>query len=243
MSDSRCHYIPPKWLDAVAGKTLFYPCAGGDIAEPLQVFAPVISDFWFSDIGYPAGLKMAPALRSFGGFTYTLTGKLINGDPLATIERRDGYRFLPPSRRIETYSRPDGSSFRVIRRRGFGEIALGTEFPDMSVGVFFHRGDSPGEGGSNVRFFENKWRRHEPLRNLFSTLIRKLTEPALIVSDGSLTPPLHPIGQFHRSRMSSAEAFESCRDREWLADGLRWTCVGFVGRRNGPTLVWAVQRA
>lgn len=243
MSDLRSHYIPDKWLDTVAGKTLFYPCAGGDIAEPLQVFAPVISEFWFSDIAYPAGLRMAPAVQSLGDLQCTPKGTVINGDPSARIEHREGHRFLLPSRRIETYSRPDGSSFRVVRRRGFGEIALGTEFADMSLGVFFHRGDSGGEGGSNVSYFENKQRRYEPLNNLFSTLSRKLSEPALIVSDGSTTARTHPIAEFHNSSMSSAEAFERCHGREWLVNGLRWTCVGFVGRRYGPTLVWAVQRA
>jgi hypothetical protein len=68
---------------------------------------------------------------------YALKDVEIVGDAHARMERREGYRFLSPSKRIETYWRQDGSSVRVIRRRGFGQIALGAEFPDDTIGVFF----------------------------------------------------------------------------------------------------------
>jgi hypothetical protein len=73
----------------------------------------------------------------------------------ATIERRTGddgraYNFLKPSKLTETYERSDGRRLKVIRRRGFGQIALSRQFSDRSLGVFMHRGDSPGESGSNV---------------------------------------------------------------------------------------------
>jgi len=45
----------------------------------------------------------------------------------------------------------DGRRLTVIRRCGYEQYALG-EFPNRSIGVFVHRGDSPGEGGSNVCF-------------------------------------------------------------------------------------------
>jgi len=243
MSEAQGYYIPPEWLRVVAGKAFFYPCAGSDISEPLSIFAPFMADLWFADIAYPAGLQLPQAIQPAAPREYTLTDTLIDGAPSAQMERRDGHRFLLPSRRIETYVRPDGSSFRVVRRRGFGQIGLGTEFSDRSIGVFFHRGDSGGgEGGSNVSFFANKHLRYPPLNNLFSLLRRKLTEPALIVSDGSMTTRSHPIAQFHHRSMTSAEAFDCIRGRQWVVEGVRWTCIGFVGRRYGPTLVWAVEQ-
>lgn len=246
MSDTQNHYIPTEWLDAVAGKTLFYPCAGADISEPIAIFAPFVSELWFVDLGYPAGLRLQPALQPPADFGCTLKDTLINGDPFARMEQREGHRFLLPSRRIETYSRPDGSSFRIVRRRGFGEIALGTEFIDKSIGVFFYRCDGSVEGGSGAQFFVNNRRHYSPLNHMFSLLCRKLADAALIVTDGSNTSPIDglPISQFRKSRLSGADAFEVCRGRDWLVKGLRWTCVGFVGRRSSrAALVWAVVRA
>jgi hypothetical protein len=58
----------------------------------------------------------------------------------------------------------------------------------------------------------------------------------LIVSDGSLA-----ISQFRGrlqhhapASLSSIEPFE--------AAGHRFVCVGYVGERNGPTLVWKTSR-
>lgn len=233
------HHIPREWLRQVAGSALFYPCAGADIAEPIRVFSPVVSALWFADIGYPRGMRMDAALPDAQPHV------MVDGDVHAEMERRDGHRFLVPSRRIETYARADGSCFKVIRRRGFGEIALGEEFPDRSIGVFLHRGDGGGEAGSGVSFFRDQPRRHPPLADLFSRLKRKLTKPALIVTDGSNCGRSLglPIARFTRTSATGAEAFAQQRDAEWRAGGLRWRCVGFLGPRYGPTLAWAVEPA
>jgi hypothetical protein len=238
------HYIPDKWLVAVAGTTLFYPCSGSDIAEPIAIFAPFMKDFWFADLDYPAGLRMAPALRETGDLSCSLLDVEIEGEASAEMVWLGNCRFLPPSRRIETYRRRDGSTFRVIRRRGFGEIGLGTEFADGSIGVFFYRGDSLGEGGSGLSFFANKRRRYSPLSDLFSLLSRKLAPPALVVTDGANTPRhgRAPVAKFARTSISSEEAFEQCRGQRYMAGGHSRTCVGYAGQRYGPTLAWAVER-
>jgi hypothetical protein len=65
------------------------------------------------------------------------------------------YRKLEPGRLKQLYERvSDGRRLTVIRRRGFGQYVLG-EFPNRSIGVFVHRGDSPGDGGSNTYFLAN----------------------------------------------------------------------------------------
>jgi hypothetical protein len=238
MIRAEAHYIPDEWLRAVAGKSFVYPCAGDDILEPISIFAPHMADLWFVDICYPRGLRMPPAIQSPSELECSLVKTKIDGAPLAQMERRGDHRFLPPSRLIESYVRKDNTSFRVIRRRGFGQIALQEEFSDRNIGVFFHRGDG---GESNVSFFENKPRRYAPLSNLLSLLRRRLAEPALVVSDGSTTSRRHPVAQFFDSPITSAEAFDRIAGRQWIVEGQRWTCVGYVGRRYGPTLVWAVE--
>ena len=65
------------------------------------------------------------------------------------------YRKLEPGRLKQLYERvSDSRRLTVIRRRGFGQYVLG-EFPNRSIGVFVHRGDSPGDGGSNTYFLAN----------------------------------------------------------------------------------------
>jgi hypothetical protein len=243
VSSPQGYFVPAEWLAAITGKKLFYPCAGPDVLEPTEIFAPIVSELWYGDIAYPAGLRMDCVLGQSPHQDYALKDVEIIGDAYARVERREGYRFLSPSKRIETYWRQDGSSVRVIRRRGFGQIALGAEFPDDTIGVFFFRGDGGGEGGSGVSFFQDRRRRHPPLQNLFSLLRRKLAKPALVVTDGSNNSRRSnlPISQFFNTAISSEEAFMLCRDKVWKAGNLRWRCVGFAGRRYGPTLVWAVE--
>ena len=65
--------------------------------------------------------------------------------------QREGYRFLAPSKLAETYERVgDRRRITVIRRRGFGQYALSTEFADGSLGV---HAPKRGEGGSKYLLF------------------------------------------------------------------------------------------
>lgn len=236
------YFIPPEYLAKTAGTKLFYPCAGRDVIEPTMIFGPLVSELWFADLAYPAGLRMDPVFGGSSDNEYILKDVKIIGSPEAVLQRRDGYRFLSPSKRIEIYQRQDGSALQIIRRRGFGEIALGAEFPDDSIGVFFYRGDGGGEGGSRVEFFRNRRKIYPPLQNLFSLLIRKLSKPALIITDGSNCGKRSglPVARFFNSYISSKDAFMMCAGQIWSVAGMQWRCVGFAGHRYGPTLVWAV---
>jgi len=44
--------VEPDSLEALAGSALFYPGAGSDYNEPLELFAPAIAEYWFVDISY-----------------------------------------------------------------------------------------------------------------------------------------------------------------------------------------------
>jgi hypothetical protein len=54
-------------LENVRGSVFFYPAAYEVPQEPLAVFRDVIDEFWFTDINYPAGLRLTPALDGRAG--------------------------------------------------------------------------------------------------------------------------------------------------------------------------------
>jgi hypothetical protein len=158
-------------------------------------------------------------------------------------ERGDRYRYLQPSRLLETYLRiGDQRQIAVIRRRGFGQYALSEEFADGSIGVFMHRGDGEGEGGSNVYFLANMPAKYEPLSNLFDKLSRKLANRALIVSDGSNCRIERLRKRDWQREVRGPEAFRESRPSAFTFGGWSWECVGYLGERYGPTLVWGVTR-
>lgn len=236
--------LPASIARSLVGKGFYYPCAGSDWYEPLSLFLPWIDDYLFSDIDYqfnpPKCIPLDPKL-------FVLTDTSIDGPPHCHIESRvDGagkrYKDVEPATLVERYL--ETSSQRVIsvrRRRGFGQYAL-AEIPDGSLGVFFHRGDSLGEGGSGVKFLGNEQARHEPLGNLFKKLTRKLAFPALIVTDGTNTkvPRLRDI-----LKMKEMPGGFPDRDQEqFFWGGLTWTYVAQIGpSRHGPTFVWCVEPA
>lgn len=238
-------FIEPEWLAAVYGRKLFYPAAGNDIQEPLAAFRDQIDEFHFCDPYYPQGLSIPRALADGDGLKFV--EREAEGTPSAAMEGRrtdDGrsYRFLAPSRLVETYQRDDGSLIKVGRRRGFGQIAL-SEFSPGSIGVFIHRGDSPGESGSNVYFFSNKKARYEPCGNLFTKLMLRLSDKALVVSDGSNMSLAKLKRRYRAARFEGREQYESYKDHPFDLGGFQWTCIGWLGSQGRRvSLVWGVTR-
>ena len=233
-------YIQPNWLEAIKGRPLFYPCAANDLEEIMTPFLSVVDEFWFADVNYPQGMNLSPGIQDEDKMRCRLKSSYVDGDPNSVLTVAGGHRNIKASRHFELYRRFDGSKLLIVRRRGFAQIALGDEFKDGSLGVFCHRGDSQGEGGSNVYFFRNHWSRFPPLRNLAKLLTCKLAHRAVVVSDGSNAARGHPVAKFHFCQLSGAEAYEQLAGQNWTRDGLRWTCVGFLTNRYGPTLVWGV---
>jgi hypothetical protein len=221
-------------LEALRGAALFYPSAGEDWHEPLEFFAPAIAEFWFVDVAYftrqPADvvepLVQDSAVFDFQGFT-------LDGPALARPERRvdrasgQSYPFIEPCTRTEVYlHRPTNMRIRVHRRRGFGQCSISL-VPD--VGVFFHRGDSPGEGGSNVYWLSRRW---------FPQVSVRLRAEGLVVTDGCLAH-VRPLRKIRRQAWSAQRACDQAAHfKKW---GRRWTCVGWIGRRKTP--VWQLTAA
>jgi hypothetical protein len=238
-------FVLPEWLEAVRGKQLFYPAAGSDWTEPLHLFADHVGEFWFADTEYRPGLQMSPVFAD--GSEFRLVSRDRSGSPDAIKERRRAandreYWFVNPGNLREVYERStDGRRIVVNRRRGFGQYALSLEFAERTIGVFMHRGDSPGESGSNVYFLANRRRDHEPCSNLFDKLAAKLADRAIVLSDGSNTR-LKQLKKFHNSSTSSIEAFEASKGFPFFFGSFRWECIGYVQPRNGPTLAWGLVR-
>lgn len=187
------------------GKKLLYPCAGSDVTEPFKLFAPYLDELIFVDINYQFH---RPKLLSFTGWTEDVTQASLVGPPsieMAYIKCNDlCYREMKPAWFSRTYVNDSTRhKVKVTLRRGFGQYAL-NELGDHELGVFFHRGDSSGEGGSNVFYFGNRPSRHPPLANLLEKIQRKLAYPAIVVSDGSNAD----VRQLRRASSSNEGFFE-----------------------------------
>jgi len=210
---------------------LFYPSAGKDWNAPVRAFFPAVREFWFVDVAYflsndPAD-RSEPALSGNADFKFERFE--LSGPPTAGLERRAGadgrnYPYLEPCTRTEYYRDHTTNESLVLHlRRGYGQRSI-ERVPN--IGVFFHRGDSPGESGSNVYWLSRRWVQH---------WLGRLPDAGLVATDGSLAQ-CRQLRRFHRSNTTPAEAFQqSAPFTKW---GRRWTCVGWAGQRNGPTLIW-----
>lgn len=199
--------------------------------EPLTQFIEGMDEFRFIDIGYQ--FKNARPIP-LSGWNYLEDSAVLHGPAVSRrniLQDGDGHEFrhIEPAWLSHAYRNPrDGRHVLVTRRRGFGQYAL-HELPDSSLGIFWHRGDSTGEGGSNVWYLANRPRRHPPLSNLFEVIKRKLAYPALIASDGSNT-------RFSELKASVHQDLEV--PMKFIKSGLSWQRIAYLGRN---TVLWMVE--
>jgi len=118
--------------------------------------------------------------------------------------------------------------FLIHRWRGQAEVAI----RDISsIGIFFFRGDNPvdGEGSSGVLWFG---------KTLFNEILSRLANGGLIVTDGSNTTHDGPreFAKFWHKRDIGVSARNRVNTCEYA--GREFACVGYVGEKYGPTLVW-----
>ena len=111
------------------------------------------------------------------------------------------------------------------------------------MGVFFYRGDSSGEGSSG-----DLWLKLEHL----DKVCNKLIDGGLFVSDGS-----DGCMQTHRKKSGIYKELWKYRHKEvsqcpeeLIKDmksftnrkGQRFSCIGYAGRKYGPTMIWQVHK-
>ena len=248
--------INPEALSCVEGTSLFYPCSGDDVAVPVRIFSPFVTDFWFVDKGYfvpgnqdtrHSGLdksadKQPPVLKD--NHDYQLIGKNIDGPPAADVGRRREagsgreYTDIKPCILTESYRHiPSGRTVNIHRRRGFGFSTLRGNLIASSLGVFFYRGDSPGEGGSGDLWL---------IREHLDEVCNKLVNGGLIVTDGSnhgrSDHTEHEELWNHRNASGSVEEIMKSAQQFTDRGGRSFTCVGYAGKRYGHTLIWQVKK-
>jgi hypothetical protein len=237
-----------KYLSGIRNSTLFYPCSGGDLLEPIHLFSPFVTDFWFADRGYfrpghqdtrrygldvPAD-KLPPVLGD--DKSYRLLDTHIVGEP--------GWRqhsvHIPPCVLTETYEHiPSGCRISIHLRRGYALSTLRKEI--RSLGVFFYRGDSEGEGGSGHYWLGSKQ---------LAEILPMLVNGGLVVTDGSQGGPSNGQGQYSdlvrlhgkRPEKDGVDLVGKIRPFRDKA-GRSFECIGQAGQRYGPTLIWRVTRS
>ena len=270
------YLVPHADLSAIDGKMLYYPCSGGDLRVPIEMFAPKITTFLFVDRGYfcpghqdtrllkerlDRSAEDTPPLLEENP-KYELISKRIVGKP--TLNKRYSEHSFEPCHLYEYYRHlPTRREITVIRKRGFGRFTFREEVED--IGVFFHRGDSQGEGGSDDNWLAPYW---------IGMILGKLVDGGLIVTDGSnhgSYPPkgyrrryrdlvkYHNMNRDQRNRLTVEPHEDVNRSFEFEVEppnnnrefinfehqksaeiGSRYifNCVGYAGWRYGPTFVW-----
>lgn len=228
--------IPEKYLKLVEGKQFFYPCAGYDYIEAVNAFFPYIIEFTFCDLIY--NFKSDNLFLVGDDFIF-LTSEIIQYPEVDITEKTLYCRSVRPEMLINTYVHKTTKKILTLKfRTGFGQYAL-QEFEDKSIGVFMHRGDSAtsGESSSNVFYLGNKKRNHEILSNLFDKLSLKLSDNALIVSDGSNCKTKF-LKKFFKKEISGDLALEELQFfNKW---NYTWNPVGHMNNKYGPTIVWQI---
>ncbi len=244
-------YIDRSILAKLSKGSFYYPACGQDTEEPIKLFGHLVSEFWFCDLCYDQHLDLPPVFPQS-------THKIIRSDRYGEVGAQlrwvpfqftcawgrshwAPYRYLEPSYLSEVYLGPDGNTTSVVRRRGFGQLAIEKDFHDDSISIFMHRGDSIGEGGSGMWLIDNREARYEPISNIFEKLESKLTENALIISDGSNTR-VKFLNQYNWQGISGRQAYKSLKNKRYEFGNRIWRCIGWLSRRYGPTLVWNVVR-
>ncbi len=237
-------------LEKVKDTALYYPCSGNDLRTPIEIFSPYVTDFWFVDRGYfstghqdtqrygfdlPADQQ--PAVLA-GDERYQFLGRDIRG-PSDWPSRNPK---IKPCVLTEAYRHvATGREIRIHRRRGYGYSGFRKEIVPGTLGVFLSRGDSQGEGGSG-----NTWLNPEHI----DEVCQKLVDGGLMAldgSDGCRWVRRYETGGVYREFFGRAQevsdiAEELIRSRHSFADKAgRWfDCVGYAGRRYGPTMIWQV---
>ena len=246
---------PPFISKFLGSRVLYYPMAGNDTHVALSLFAPFINEFWFVDIEYfknvPADLT-EPLVNETG---WNLLDVNIQGSSTYKRERRVAhnypYTWIEPCTRTERYMF-GGEIVTIHRRRGFayqslfGPSTVPTNIPDL--GIFFYRGDSRGDGGSNQMWMSNKKSAvgAPSTVRLLPKVIEKLASNALIVTDGSNNHAVKGIySHFSAYRENQENPMTSVQGTKPFQDefGNNFECIGYINDRSWwPTFIWSVRK-
>lgn len=223
-------------------KTLLYPSAGNeDWKKALEQFLDSMDKFIFADLNYSeanlknfkihiAGLGIIEKEEATGSFSNLVT---------SVVDGKNRYCDIEPVY-YNLHLRIKDELKIIIFRKGFGQYAL-YELENSSLDVFYHRGDSQGESGSNVFYLANRNAKHMPISKLFNTLISKLKDQALIVSDGSNTD-FQKLNKTYKKikDLKKEDVLENIENTEVRISNIVLKCIDALDYRYNHTLIWQV---
>lgn len=182
--------MPPDQLLAATlnrmtgAETVCYcPCAGCDVAFALNALGAHLGRFVFCDRGYRrqqmTGRGAVPA-----GWRFVTRAPEVRRPAAPPPHRHDG------SEVIETWSRPDGSPVILEFRAARAEEVLTERFAAGTISALLHINDGSGEGGSDLWFLGSPGLcGAEASRSLLPAVAERLTDEALVITDGALADP------------------------------------------------------
>lgn len=212
--------------------TLFYPCSGNDLILPITCFSDVITNFYFVDIG---GIT-SPCITNKPPLSIEYTDKSKSSHRARELQLGDRYSIVekircnehPKCFRDTFFDMETGRNFYVHRWTNKGEEAIKL-IP--SIGIFFYRGDNPveGEGSSGVLWLG---------KDLFGQVLKKMSKGGLVVTDGSNNNHNGPreLSRFWHNNKIGESAKDKVKSFEY--EGREFVCIGYIGEKYGPTLVW-----
>lgn len=214
------------WWDgspsAFQNSTLFYPMAGRDVRQPINSFLPhYIDTFLFCDMIHRHDVRDAlPAMDfEFQGFDNVLDAQIA-----------DHWKLLRANvTTMRWTASKSGLAFRTIYLKADAQELIQTlAARNEQFGVFFYRGDSPGEGGSDVYLLQPP---------ILETTLQIIEDNGVLVSDGSNAIP--EFSEFHHQRAPVKKIRAS---KSFEIQSRRFHCIGTCGHKYGPAIAWRVSR-
>jgi hypothetical protein len=207
-------------------RVLFYPCAGGDIDTPVAAFSAIIDEFWFVDVNYY--VRRLPRLRGPRIEDVEIEEWSLNGaDCQVTTQRFRNPRF--------------NKTMCLNFVTGDGKSAFDTLFEDSKgdreLSIFFHRGDSRGEGGSNVYWLHNHDIDGNPI-GLLQRVLAKMEIPAILCTDGSNA--IDEFRTYFNDLKPTPDTHLTLPAIE--VHGNKLTPIGTLDTRYGPSIAYKVTR-
>ncbi len=207
-------------------RTLFYPCSGGDIHTPIRAFAAIVDEFWFVDIN--AYIRRVPNSR----------GQCREPDASSTWE------LVPDECSVQTQTCQHKKFNKTLTLNfvtGDGKVAFDQLYSstgaNRQLSVFFHRGDSQGEGGSNVYWLKPTGH-DDHATGLLHEVLTTIQSPGIICSDGSNA--CDSLARYFNA--SEPEADTHLHIDPFAIEGSNLTPIGTLDTKYGPTVVWQVTR-
>jgi len=220
-------------------KKLFYPCAGTDWKDAFRYFSEEVDEFVFCDLKYkfsPKNLnKFLIRDKEYEEISFTLRPGVRIVDHTSNIKN---IKLMPAEYTKFIKHKISNKTKKIIFKMEPGQNCL-DYFNDEEIYIFFHRGDSTGEGGSDLHFFTNKRNYDGTAENLYSRLIKKLAPISFIASDGSNNDVIREQNLDFKD-MTDEQIQKEVIGKKFTDNILDWTYLRRLNDRYGPTFVWEV---